>query len=301
MSARIFDAKAGEVLVIIFEQLDFAGDLVSGVAGSIVATLRDEDGAAAEAVVITEQGASGFYEATLTPTKSRATGFTYLLRLKSGAGTNNAILEYTIRVFPTISVSATTGSFLTTLANLKLFGDIAGTAHDTLLTDLIARLSRLIEDRLDETIISTIYQEISDGPHDETLNLRHSPMDPQSAAAVTAIYVSRNQTWDATTLLDAADFIVDPIHSRIWRKGVLWVGGFQNIRVDYTAGWASIPLSIEQLAISITLRTFHARKSSAAISKSLKDGSITRTLALRFSKEIDAELAPYRKTRPVVF
>ena len=295
----IFDVKAGTELTIIFQALDFAGNFVSGVTDH-VATLRDEDGAASEAVAVDEQGTSGFYEARITPTKSAAQGFNYFLRLKMGTGTNGAISQDIIRSFPSISVSAVTGSFLTTLANLKEYGEISGTAQDALLTNLIARVSRLIEARIDEKIVSTIYQEILDAPHHEVLQLRHAPLDPPVKATVTAVYVSRDQTWDASTLVAAADYLVDPIDAEIFRKGTVWRRGFQNVRVDYTAGYSSIPLDIEQLAIEITLRTYKSRKNIEVSSQSLKDGSITKFMAGRFGKEIRAELAPYRRTRVVV-
>lgn len=271
MPGRIFEVKAGVELTVIFTAIDFAMDLVSGLAGTIIKQLRDENGAASEAVTIEEQGASGFYEARFTPLLSRDTGYTYLLRVRRPPGTNEAIDEFTIRSFPSISVSAVTGLFLTTLASVKEHMKITNTAEDAYLTNLIARVSRIIEARRDVNVVEQSYQEIRDGNGRSTILLRNRPV-----SAVAALYESSNQTWDSTTLIAADDFLIDDRLGRIHLKGGLFGADFQNVRADYTAGYPTIPFKYEHAANVIVSMEFNRRRNADMASWSLKDGSVTK-------------------------
>src|SRR6266581_682715 len=114
---------------------DGSGNLVSGLSNAIGVDLRDEDGAAIEVPVISEQASSGFYEAHFTPTKGRNTGYAYLLRLRAPTPqTDGAHLEYSIRSFPSITISGVTGAFLTDLASVKELAGSTPVADDALLT-----------------------------------------------------------------------------------------------------------------------------------------------------------------------
>ena len=271
MPGRIFEAKVDKLLTVIFTAIDFNLDLVSGLAATITTQLRDEDGAAAEAVTVTEQGTSGFYEASFTPTRSKATGHTYLLRYRRPPGTNEGIDEDTILVFPSVSVSGITGNFLTTLASVKEHMKITTTAEDAYLTNLIARVSRIIEARRDVNIVEQSYQEIRDGNGRDTMSLRHRPV-----SAVAALYESLDQTWDSTTQIAAADFLIDGRLGRIHLKGGRFDLAFQNVRADYTAGFATIPLKYEHAANVIVSMEFNRRRNADMASWSLKDGSVTK-------------------------
>lgn len=296
--SRIYDAKKNEPLTIIFTQIDpITSALVTGQAGSITTQLRDDDGAASEAVVVTEQGTSGFYEATFTPTKSVATGKPYLLRITSPAPpTDGAILEYNIRVFPTIAVSGVVGAFLTTLANVKEYDDSLGSGNDAVLTSMIARISALIEQRFDGRIVEATYQEIKDGNNRTVMVPKHRPI-----STFTTLHISADQTWDATTLVASTDLIVDSITPRVHLKGGrAFTIGFQNVRMVYTAGFATIPLEVEDYAIRKVIEAFKKRRTLGITSISLKDGSITRAANMKaLLSDIGNELPKYVRRRPV--
>lgn len=287
---RTFDVLVNRDTGVPFTLIDAVGNLVTGQAGAVVAALRDEDGAAAEAVVVSEQGASGFYEAHFTPTRSKDVGHVYFLRLKApDATTDGAILEYTVRSFPSIGVSSVVGDFLTTLANVKEIGGLTGTGDDAALTSLIARLSALIEHRLRFKFRSASYDEVQDGPGRPAIVLRHRPV-----TAVASVHVSHDQVWDASTLVASSAYVVDAEAGIVRGKGYWFPPGPQNTRVSYTAGYGAVPLEVEHYAIQKVLEFFGARRHMGVTSIALKDGSLTRaSIGPTLLKDIGEALPGY--------
>jgi hypothetical protein len=293
--ARIFDVKSGQDVEIPFSAIDLNSALVSGEAANITLELYDEDGVAAETPTVTEKDAIGVYEYHFTPTKSRDTGYTYFARASLPVpATDGAVLEFVVRSYPTIAVSAVTGSFLTTLANVKEIDSSIGSAHDATITALIARISRMVEQRLDGNIVQATYQEVMDGSGNVVMHVTEKPI-----TVLTAVYVSTDQLWDATTLVASGDLLFDPKRPRVYRKdGGTFPVGFQNVRIDYTAGFSSIPLEVEDYVIRKILEAFRKRQTLGITSLTLKDGSITRAASVKsMFNDIGQELPQYMRRR----
>jgi hypothetical protein len=276
---RVYEAQVSSPITFLFSLIDGSGNLVSGEAANVAVALRDEDGAAAETVTITEQGSSGYYEATFTPTKGASTGASYLLQLTSPAGTDGAIIQYPIRVYSSITpVSPVSGSYLTTLAHLKQMLGIpdATTTYDDLLTNVIARMSRMIEGALGVPIVEASYQEISDGKGSAVHVLRRKPVTD-----VTAVYMGSDDTWDSTTLVDPTNYSVDANLPRIVLRSGVFPWGMLNVRVDYTAGYSTIPLDVEGYCLKKCVELWNQRQQLGLTSISLKDGSISRVASAK--------------------
>jgi hypothetical protein len=276
------EAGVNQEFTLIFEQLDIAGVLVTGQAGAIGVTLRDEDGAASEGVTIAEQGTDGYYTAKFTPTKSSELGFAYYLRLVSPATvTDEAILNFEIRVRPSVSITAAAGTELTTLANLKEYLRITTSTHDALLASLIVRVSRLLEKEWGYPVKQATYIEQHDGSGMPKLAFRFP------IVTVNNLWQSIDHVFDATTLIASSDYVVKKPSGIIYLKnGGVFFWGFQNVKIDYDAGYAAIPGEIEQIAIEAMARAFRRSEAPDVVSMSLKDGSMTKMVTPSlFSKE----------------
>ncbi|KKN70768.1 hypothetical protein LCGC14_0427630 [marine sediment metagenome] len=267
----------------------------TGLAGTIVVDLRDEGGEAAETVVVTEQGASGYYEFVFTPIMGRAGGYSYQLDIIAPDDTSDeSIYGFEIRVFDSVQFAATTGSFLTTLAKVKGFctamaaGD---TAHDSLITDLIARATDRIEEECDRKLISATFTELIDGGHDPLIRLSNPPI-----ASITSLHEDTDQTFDGTTLIAAADYIFDRDNSGGFvrkKANVNFAEGFQNVQAIYVGGFATIPAALEQAAMTLVCWWFSNRYKIGVSSASLRETQSTRLPMPSTTPDLRALIRPW--------
>lgn len=248
----------------------------TGLAGTITTTLRDEDGAAPEAVTVTEQGASGYYEIAFTPLNARAGGYSYQLDIVAPTGTSDeSIYGFEIRVFDSVQFAAGGGSFLTTLTKVKEFLGIpaAETAHDTLLTDLIARATDKVERRMGRKLIQATFTEFHDGLDHPEIQVNSPPI-----ASITTLHESIDQDFTAGNLIAAEDYIFD-VRERggiVRRKANVDFGeGFQNVKIVYVGGYATIPAALEDIGIKITAWWFGSRKRLGLTGESLRESSFS--------------------------
>lgn len=283
MPGRVFECQAGVEFTYIFALINDSFALVSGQAGAVVKELRDQDGAATEVVTVEEQGTSGFYEARFTPTKHAPTGHTYLLRLKAPpATTDGAIYHVELRSFPSLLLAPeAVGAFFTTLAAVKEYADITGSTQDAIITNLIARVTRVMQDRMGRRVLEGTWTEIHDGIARPGIIVRERPI-----TSVTSIHESPDQTWDSSTLIAASDYIVDGRLGRIKLKADVFLPGFQNVRVIYLGGYATVPAALEHVAIRMVSRELKTRKNLDVQSMTLKDGSFSNAVIQNVTRGI---------------
>lgn len=300
MAFERFGQKNTQVKVL-FECLSIDGlTPLTGQAATITKALRTSGGAAAEAVAIAEQGGSGYYEATFTPLTGAATGHPYLLRIQepvtAPSTTMERVLEYAIQVFDSISVTPIGGSYFTTLANVREFLGGGGTGEDALLANLIARATVEMQTWMDRALFQATFTEYYDGNAGPTVIVNERPI-----VSVTSLHDSLDQTWDATTVIAAADFAYDRNPSlrntgQVYRRyGVPFYAGFQNVRVVYVGGYSTVPLDIEEVCIERVAQAFERRSSMTTASVSLGDGTRTFLGSPHFTKEQKERMGPYRR------
>jgi len=138
---------------------------------------------------------------------------------------------------------------LCTLAELKEVLNISGSSYDTRLTLAINMATRNILGYLDRTIASTAYTEEYDGTGTPMLMLKNYPIigDPTTVNidAARSFAASGDLTVDEDYLVNANEGMLRKIGTDedsdsydAWPKGRL------NIKVAYTAGYATIPVEL---------------------------------------------------------
>ena len=106
---------------------------------------------------------SGLYTETLSLTT--ANGYeqygNYIVKIDWLYGGSSYTTSYSFSILG--SGAATSGFFLTTLANFKEYIGLSGTDNDDLISNLISRATSAIQKHCDRDFISTTYRELHDG------------------------------------------------------------------------------------------------------------------------------------------
>lgn len=167
---------------------------------------------------------------------------------------------------------------LCTLAELKEILNISGTTYDTRLTLAINIATRRILSYLDRTIASTAYTDDYDGNGTPILMLKHYPL----IGNPTSVKVDGKRTFGTDSLLTIeTDYVVNGDTGMIRAIGTqndsttvaIWSRGQLNIRVAYTAGYATIP---EDLNLACRLYAgYHYKKMGSQGNKSYSIGQIS--------------------------
>jgi hypothetical protein len=272
VSTTIIAAQKNSLVELVFDVIDLNGANLTGQAASIVKSLRDPDGAAAETVTIVEQGATGFYKVSFTPTKGGMPPKNYYLRLTEPVGSAERSHQWQIQSYDALPVIAGPTGNLTTLAAVKEQLRITTGGDDTFLTNAIARVSDFIRRHTGRALTQTTLTELHDGKGSPFIVTRDLPI-----ISVTTLHESTDHVFDATTLIAAADYVVDKAAGRIFRKGGLpFTRWPMTVQVVYVAGYTAIPLDIEQIAIDAVSWKYLHRTSSGYISRTYRDASVTR-------------------------
>lgn len=201
-------------------------------------------------------------------------------------------------------------SDLITASELKEFIPLSGTSQDTPLGNVIIRATADIETYLDRLLVTrgdiTEYhlsgeayaQRVILGPD---LYMRQWPI-----ISVTTIHESGSRVADATTLLDAASYVVNKAAGRITRVGgstsgpEAWTTAYRGVKVVYAAGYANtaaVPGDIKDAALRLCALTWAEidRKLHGVNSMSDALGNVTRYTAARLTGEMKEMLNPYRR------
>lgn len=137
--------------------------------------------------------------------------------------------------------------------DLKDFLRLSGTTNDTQLDDAINRATEVILAYIDRTILSTAYTEYHDGNDTPVLNLRNYPLignpttvnvdGQRNFAAATAWLTGQSSPADDDYVVESAEGILRCLGDAIWVRGT------QNIKVVYTAGYATTPEALKRVGI----------------------------------------------------
>lgn len=135
---------------------------------------------------------------------------------------------------------------------------------------LITVSSELVEKYCNRTFSSTAYSEVIDGDNDDFLLLRNIPI-----VSLTSV-VFRSDIDGTSETVDDAEFQYDATLGRLeWApdsdSGSQYTGcfprGFQNITVNYTAGYATVPAPIKYAVAQLVLVMYDPSFSVTAIEK----------------------------------
>jgi len=174
-----------------------------------------------------------------------------------------------------------------TTAKIKTYLGITVTTYDTLLDSLATAVSAFMESYCNRIFDEATYtQEIYSGGKN-IIFLKHYPviiftkLEYKSGS-------NSNPTWTEYTEDD-----YDLVDNRKLIKNSNFVSGINNIRATYSAGYATLPYEIEQLAIELIARKYNQRKSDGMNNESAEGASLdwNRTI----TKEQKMILNKYRK------
>lgn len=185
---------------------------------------------------------------------------------------------------------------LTSLANVKQYIGIGTgvTVDDALLGRLISALSTFVQTWLNRTILSAAYVDTIDGLGGSRLQLANYPVSAVSsltidgrvipAAPVPAVQGWRGYVWTPT---------------QIALQGYCFTRGYSNVVVNYTAGFLTTPLDIEQACIEVIALRYKQRDQIGFVSKAIGGETVTFNI-----KDIPAStqtvLINYRRLAPLL-
>mgnify|MGYP001551396013 CR=1 FL=1 len=172
------------------------------------------------------------------------------------------------------------------LEDVKAWLGLQSSTDDLLLNRLIAAASRFVELWLSRTIAPTDYDEAWDGNGGIRAPFPNTPVTAVAALAI-----------DGVAIQPAAG-PTDPGYrfdeSLLMLQGHRFHRGFRNVRVSYTAGFATVPADIAQACIEIAGLRYRERDRIGQSSKSLQ-GEVVSFIQKDIPDPVRAMLAPYRK------
>ena len=148
---------------------------------------------------------------------------------------------------------------LTDKTAVKLHLGLTSTTDDDRINAAIDHASRLILDYIDRVILSTVYTEDLDGTGDSKLFLAEFPVLTSPAPTLN---VDSTRTFAASTLkVLGTDWLIEYATGiiRLFPIGGRFARGIQNIRVVYSAGYATVPPSLANTAIEFSAFLFKNR------------------------------------------
>jgi hypothetical protein len=185
---------------------------------------------------------------------------------------------------------------LTNLSKVKGFLDIDDTDNDDLFNDLINSISDFIENYCGRRFLSTVYAvtpadtaEYFDGDDiEEDIYLKNFPITALSKVEY------NNGSFSAPDWkeYDADRYSYDK-NSGIINFPCGVINGKQNIRVSYTAGYATIPHDLELAANKLIAKSFNKRKSEGVTGEGAGGANINWGDFV--SEDIKAILEKYQK------
>lgn len=145
-------------------------------------------------------------------------------------------------------------------------------ADDNLLEDLSNRVSIIFQTYCGrESFKASDYIEYVDGISNRYMFLKNYPIN-----SITEVNEDSDWTWGSDTTVGSDEYrIIDSMY--IVLKEAYWTQGDQNYKIQYNAGYETIPLDLKQICIEEVLRRFKHRKDFDVVAKSLENGSVTYT------------------------
>lgn len=160
------------------------------------------------------------------------------------------------------------------LADLKEWLSIpAGTTtNDDLLTRLLDAATEFMDSYMNRGHLeSASYTEDRDG------NCNHRMMTRRWPITAVASVTINGQTVPQSTQWNAPGWVVDSTKDNILLRNRVFEKGVQNVRIEYTAGYATIPQDLQQACIELAGMKFKTRDTTAAgfVSKGLAGETIS--------------------------
>jgi hypothetical protein len=163
----------------------------------------------------------------------------------------------------------------TTVAACKVQLGITDTTQDAFLESLVNRSYKILETFLGRKMKEADYVEYYDGPDDEspdTLLLNQWPI-----IEVESIHDDLERLFGSDSLIAASDMVIYKERGlvKLFRNQSCFQRGAQNIKVAYTAGYATMPGDLEDAAIQMVEHMYNRSRTNGFDSASLGGKSET--------------------------
>ena len=181
---------------------------------------------------------------------------------------------------------------LVTLVKVKEYLEITGTDSDTLLQGFIDRLSAWVERYCDRIFLQATYtDEKHDGDGAKALLVNQYPID-----SVTSLFDDTLRNFGTETKIAAADFVIYKDRGEIHLDGLTFQKGLQNVKVTYVAGFATIPIDLQQAVLELVADRFRNKESQGIRSQAIGAFRVEYDLS-ELPQEVRAVLDSYRKPK----
>ena len=180
---------------------------------------------------------------------------------------------------------------LTTLANAKLWLGVTNASDDLLLTRIVSSASVFIQEWVARPLLAQSFTFTASGRGSTKLVLPNYPI-----TAVASVTVD-GQGIPASTGPLSSGYTFDAY--QVYLLGYGFNNGINNVVVAYTAGYATVPLDIEQACLEIVGSMYRRRDRIDLVSKGAQ-GETTSHSQLDFPPTVKSVLLNYKKYNPVV-
>jgi len=141
---------------------------------------------------------------------------------------------------------------LCSVTDVKQYLEITGAEHDALLAALVASASETIESFCRRRFLATDYTEYHDGMGSALLLLDQHPVQ-----SVAEIRVAADRDFDAVEPLGAEEYVLYAAEGLVQRTAGVFPRGLRNVRVQYSAGYGSVPDDVKQACVVLAAHWFH--------------------------------------------
>lgn len=190
----------------------------------------------------------------------------------------------------------------TSLANAKEYLQIATatTTYDDLLINLINRSETILERYCGRKMKSRSYTEYYDGDGTRFLYTKQWPI-----VSITSIHIDVDRVFGSAELVSSSDYFFDDengeVQGRITLLGTadesIFGQGYGNVKLVYTAGYATLPEDIEAAAVVHVSHWYNKAGTEGHTSMGL--GGLSKSFDMApLPGEVKMYLEPHRK-RPV--
>jgi len=139
--------------------------------------------------------------------------------------------------------AATGATRLVSLDDVKTYLGVTADTDNTLIGQMIDAAQEAMEKYAGRHFLNATVTEYLNGTGKRTLFLQEPPDGGDSG--VTSIYVDSARAWAAANLIDSDDYQVDSGDCCVHYLDHIWTMGQRNVRVIYTAGFATVPDDLE--------------------------------------------------------
>jgi hypothetical protein len=179
---------------------------------------------------------------------------------------------------------------LTSVANVKGWAGIAGTASDVLLARLVTSASAWITDFTSRSFMQGSATDIRDGTGGTELAL------PGPVASVQTLTVNTVSIPAQPADGQAGFFLAGDV---LCLSGYRFARGRKNVRVTYTAGYATVPAAVEQACIEMVTSAYKRGQRGPDLASRNVSGE-SHTWALQdMPASVQRVLARYSKVVPL--